>query len=55
MQESCAIKLLQPRLNIPEICDTRILEITHTIWTQLEKKVFFFISQFIIHNLQNLQ
>jgi hypothetical protein len=38
MQESCAIKLLQPRLNIPKLCDTRIVQITNTIWTQLEKR-----------------
>jgi hypothetical protein len=38
MQESCAIKLLQPRLSIPKICDTRIVQLAHTIWTQLEKR-----------------
>jgi hypothetical protein len=37
MQESCEIKLLQPRLNIPKVCDTRIVKIVNTIWTQLEK------------------
>jgi hypothetical protein len=31
------MKLLQHRLCIPKICDTRIVQITHTIWTQLEK------------------
>jgi hypothetical protein len=38
MQESCAVKLLQPRVSIPKICDTRIVQLTHTIWTQLEKR-----------------
>jgi hypothetical protein len=32
------VKLLQPRINIPKICDTRVVQITHTIWTQLEKR-----------------
>ncbi|PNF43656.1 hypothetical protein B7P43_G18122 [Cryptotermes secundus] len=38
MQETCAIKLLQPRLNIPKVCDTRVVQLTHTIWTQLENR-----------------
>jgi hypothetical protein len=37
MQECCEIKMLQPRLSIPKLCDTRIVQITHPIWTQLEK------------------
>jgi hypothetical protein len=28
---------LQPRLNIPKVCDTRVIKIVNTIWTQLEK------------------
>jgi hypothetical protein len=36
--ESCAIKLLQPRLNIQKICDIRILQIIRTVWTQFEKR-----------------
>ncbi|PNF42917.1 hypothetical protein B7P43_G12321 [Cryptotermes secundus] len=31
MQEACAI-------NIPRICDTRIVQLMHTIWTQLEQR-----------------
>jgi hypothetical protein len=38
MQEACAMKLLQPRKDIPKICDTRIVQLTHTIWTQLEQR-----------------
>jgi hypothetical protein len=38
MQESCMVKLLQPRINIRKICDTRVVQITHTVWTQLEKR-----------------
>jgi hypothetical protein len=29
---------LQPRLNIPKVCDTRTAQIVYTIWTQLEKR-----------------
>jgi hypothetical protein len=32
------VKLLQPRITIPQICDTRIVHISHSIWTQLEKR-----------------
>jgi hypothetical protein len=38
MQEACAMKLLQTRIEIPKICDTRIVQLTHTIWTQLEQR-----------------
>jgi hypothetical protein len=44
MQESCAVKLLHPRTEIPKVCDIRIVKIEYTIWTQLEKRnewVFF--------------
>jgi hypothetical protein len=32
------VKLLQPRPNIPKISDSRIVQLTHTVWTQLEKR-----------------
>jgi hypothetical protein len=38
LQESYAIKLLQPWLNIPKICDTGVVQTVHTVWTQLEKR-----------------
>jgi hypothetical protein len=38
MQELCAVKLLQPRRNIPKSCDTRIVQLEHTVWSQLEKR-----------------
>lgn len=38
MQETCVIKLLQPRINIPKICDTRTVQLKHTIWTKLEQR-----------------
>ena len=31
MQESCEIKLLQPRLTIPNICDTWVVHIMHMV------------------------
>jgi hypothetical protein len=38
MQESCMVKLFQPRVTIQQICDTRIVHISHSIWTRLEKR-----------------
>jgi hypothetical protein len=38
MQESCEVKLMQPRVKIPRVCDMRVVHVDHTIWTQLEKK-----------------
>jgi hypothetical protein len=38
MQEVCVMKLLQTRIDIPKICDTRIVQLTHPIWTQLEQR-----------------
>jgi hypothetical protein len=37
LQESCAVKLLQPRTEIPKNCDTRLVQVKNTIWTQLVK------------------
>jgi hypothetical protein len=37
MQESCAVKLLQSQINISKVCDTRIVQLEFTVWTQLEK------------------
>jgi hypothetical protein len=36
LQESCAVKLLQHRREIPKSCDTRLVQIRNTIWTQLD-------------------
>jgi hypothetical protein len=30
------VKLLQPRRNIPHSCDKRVMEISNSVWTQLE-------------------
>jgi hypothetical protein len=39
MQESCAVKLLQPRPNIPKICDSRIVQLNaHNLDTIRKKK-----------------
>ncbi|PNF24653.1 hypothetical protein B7P43_G18128, partial [Cryptotermes secundus] len=38
LRESCVVKLLQPRRTIPQSCDTRVVCITHTVWTQLERR-----------------
>jgi hypothetical protein len=38
MQESCEVKLMQPRVGIPRICDMRVVHVDHTIWTQLETR-----------------
>ncbi|KDR06842.1 hypothetical protein L798_03894, partial [Zootermopsis nevadensis] len=35
LQESCAVKLLQRRREIPNSCDTRLVQVKNTIWTQL--------------------
>jgi hypothetical protein len=36
LQESCAVKLLQTRIDIPKHCDTRLVQVKNTIWTQLD-------------------
>jgi hypothetical protein len=38
MQESCEVKLIQPRVKIPRDCDMRVVHVDHTIWTQLEQR-----------------
>lgn len=38
LRESCIVKLLQPRITVPQSCDTRIVSLTHPVWTQLEKR-----------------
>lgn len=40
--ESCAVKLLQPRKEIPKSCDTRVVQFKHTIWTQLDNEWMYF-------------
>jgi hypothetical protein len=38
LRESSLVKMLQPRVSIPRSCDTRIVSITHPVWTKLEKR-----------------
>jgi hypothetical protein len=38
MQESCEVKLLHPRAKIPKVCDIRVVNVEHTIWTPLESR-----------------
>jgi hypothetical protein len=35
LHEACVVKLLQQRKEIPRNCDTRLVQIRNTIWTQL--------------------
>jgi hypothetical protein len=43
LQESCAVKLLQHRKEIPKSCDTRLMQVRNTIWTQLDnnERIYF--------------
>jgi hypothetical protein len=36
LHDNCVVKLLQPRSNIPQSCDKRIVEIYNSVWTQLD-------------------
>jgi hypothetical protein len=44
VQESCAVKLLQPRRIIPKTCDTRVVHISNTIWTQLDNNEWIYFT-----------
>ena len=35
LRESCAVKLIQARQGIPKSCETRVVELTNTVWVQL--------------------
>jgi hypothetical protein len=36
LHENCMVKMLQPRGNVPTICEKRVVEISNSVWTQLE-------------------
>jgi len=33
--ESCAVTMFQRRGSLPSVCDTRLVRLSHTVWTQL--------------------
>jgi len=35
LQENCIVRLLQPRVSVPPICDRRLVELSNSVWTQL--------------------
>jgi hypothetical protein len=37
LHENCMVTLLHPRSNITHSCDKRVVEISNSVWTQLEK------------------
>jgi hypothetical protein len=41
---SCAVKLLQPRRNIPKSCETRIAKLKNMVWVQLTKNEWIYFS-----------
>jgi hypothetical protein len=42
LRESCAVKLIHPRQGIPKSCETRIMELTNTVWEQLMNQWIYF-------------
>jgi hypothetical protein len=44
LQETCALKLLQPRLKLPKNCETRLVQVKNTIWTQLDNNEWLYFA-----------
>jgi hypothetical protein len=44
LQETCVVKLLQPMRGIPNNCDTRLVQIKKTIWTQLDNNAWIYFA-----------
>jgi hypothetical protein len=44
LQESCEVKLLQRRRDVPKSCDTRLVQIRDTIWTQLDNNEWIYFA-----------
>jgi hypothetical protein len=44
LQESCAVKLLQTRTQFPKNCDTRLVQIKNTLWTQLDNNEWLYFA-----------
>jgi len=40
--ESCAVTLLHKRDSLPPVCDTRLIRLSNTVWTQLSKNSWIF-------------
>jgi hypothetical protein len=40
--ESCAVTLLQRRDSLPSVCDTRLVRLSNTVWTQLANNSWIF-------------
>jgi hypothetical protein len=36
LHENCLVKMLQPRGTVPTICEKRVVELSNSVWTQLE-------------------
>jgi hypothetical protein len=43
-QETCVVKLLQTRREIPKNCDTRLVQIRNTMWTQLDNNAWLYFA-----------
>jgi hypothetical protein len=44
LQESCAVKLLHPRVEFPKNCDTRLVQVKNTIWAQLDNNEWLYFA-----------
>jgi hypothetical protein len=44
LQETCAVKLVQPRLELPKNCETRLVQVKNTIWTQLDNNEWLYFA-----------
>jgi hypothetical protein len=44
LQETCAVNLLQPRFELPKNCETRLVQVKNTIWTQLDNNEWLYFA-----------
>lgn len=42
--ESCAVKMLQLRRTIPKSCETRVVQLPNTVWTELRNNVWIYFA-----------
>jgi hypothetical protein len=42
--KSCAVKMLQPRRTIPQSCETRIVQLSHTVRIQLVSNAWLYLA-----------
>jgi hypothetical protein len=42
LHENCMVQLLQPRGKVPTSCDKRMVEISHSVWTQLSNNAWIY-------------